>query len=97
MENILPIHLQEVIFSSPEPKISKQLTKLREEGKIKKIAARIYTSNLIEPAEDIIKRNLFIILGRLYPGALLSHRSAFEFQPTKAGQIYLTYSYTKNV
>ena len=97
MENILPIHLQEVIFSSPESKISKQLTKLREEGKIKKIAARIYTSNLIEPAEDIIKRNLFIILGRLYPGAILSHRSAFEFQPTKAGQIYLTYSYTKNV
>ena len=61
MENILPIHLQEVIFSSPDPKISKQLTKLREEGKIKKIAARIYTSNFIEPAEDIIKRNIFII------------------------------------
>jgi len=97
MENILPIHLQEVIFSSPESKISKQLTKLREEGKIKKIAARIYTSNLIEPAEDIIKRNLFIIVGKLYPNALLSHRSAFEFQPTKTGQLYLTYSYTKNV
>jgi len=97
MENILPIHLQEVIFSSSDSRISKQISKLREEGKIKKIAARIYTSNFVEPAEDIIKRNLFIILGKLYPGALLSHRSAFEFQPTKTGQLFLTYSYTKNV
>ncbi len=97
MENILPIHLQEVIFSSHEPRISKQISKLRADGKIKKIAARIYTSNMVEPAEVIIVRNLFIILGKLYPGAVLSHRSAFEFQPTKAGQIYLTYSYTKNI
>jgi len=97
MENILPIHLQEILFSSPDSKVSKQLSKLSDEGKIKKIAPRIYTSNLIEPAEEIIRRNLFIILGELYPGALLSHRSAFEFQPTKAGQIYLTYSYTKKI
>lgn len=97
MENILPIHFQEIIFSSSDVKISKQISKLQKSGKIKKIAARIYTSNLIDPAEDIIKRNLFIILGKLYPGALLSHRSAFEFQPTKTAHIYITYSYTKNV
>jgi Fic/DOC family len=97
MENILPIHFHEIIFSSSDSKISKQLSKLREDGKIKKIAARIYTSNLIEPEEEIIRRNLFIIIGKLFPEALLSHRSAFEFQPTKSGQIYLTYSYTKNV
>ena len=41
--------------------------------------------------------NLFQILGRLYPGTMLSHRSAFEFQPTKTGQIFLTTSYTKKV
>jgi Fic family protein len=28
---------------------------------------------------------------------LLSHRSAFEFQPTEEGHIFLTYSYTKKV
>lgn len=97
MENFIPIQLQEIIFSSSDPKINKQISKLRAESKIKKIAARIYTSNLTDSAEDIIKRNLFIILGKLYPGALLSHRSAFEFQPTKDDNIYITYSYTKNV
>ncbi|MDO9635199.1 MAG: Fic family protein [Paludibacter sp.] len=97
MENISRIHLQEIITGSPEPKISKQISKLRKEGKIRKIAPRIYSSNLSDPIEDIIKRNLFIILGKLYAGAVLSHRSAFEFRPTDAGQIYLTYSYTRKI
>ena len=97
MENILPIHLQEIIFGSSEPRISKQISKLEKEGKIRKLAPRIYSSNLEEPAGEIVRRNLFRILGKLYPGILLSHRSAFEFQPTKAGHIFLTYTYTKKL
>ena len=97
MENILPIHLQEIIFSSSDPRISKQISKLERNGKIRKIAQRVYSSNLTDPPEEIIRRNLFRVLGRLYPGAMLSHRSAFEFEPTKEGQIFLTYSYTKKV
>ena len=89
MENILPIHLQEIIFSSSDPGISKQISKLEKNGKIRKISPRVYSSNLTEPVEEIIKRNLFLILGRLYPGALLSHRSAFEFQPTEYGHIFV--------
>lgn len=97
MENILPIHLQEVIFGSSEPKVSKQISKLLKDGKIRKIAPRIYSSNLKEPVAEIVNRNLFQILGKLYPGAILSHRSAFEFKPTKAGHIFLTYTYTRKV
>jgi hypothetical protein len=97
MENILPIHLQEIIFSSSDPKISKQISKLEKSGKIRKIAQRIYSSNLADQPEGIIRRNLFMVLGRLYPGAILSHRSAFEFKPTVEGQVFLTHSYTKKV
>ena len=97
MENKLPLHLQEVIFSSQEPKISVQISKLLKSGVIRKIAPRVYSSNLDEAIESIIRRNLFQILGSLYPGAILSHRSAFEFQPTKTGQLFVTTSYTKKV
>jgi Fic family protein len=95
MENILPIHLQEIIVGSSDPNISKQISKLVKGGKIRKIAPRLYSSNLSDPIEGIIRRNLFLILGRLYPGAILSHRSALEFQPTEAGHVFLTYSYTR--
>ena len=95
MENILPIHLQEVIFGSSDQKVSKQISKLEKEGKIRKIAQRLYSSNHVDKPEEIIRRNLFIVLGGLYPGAILSHRSAFEFEPTNEGHIFLTYLYTK--
>ncbi len=97
MEKSLPIHLQEVIFGSSETSVSKQISRLEEEGKIKKIAPRIYTGKIDEDPADIIRKNLFIILGHQYKGAVLSHRSAFEFQPTGANHIFLTYTYTKNI
>jgi len=97
MENNLHIRLEEVIFSSADNKISKQISKLRKLGKIRKIAPRLYTSNLTDPDKEIVRRNLFLILGNLYPGAIISHRSAFEFKPTKAGHIFLTFKYTKKI
>ncbi len=74
MENILPIHLQEVIFSSSDKNLSKQISKLEKAGEIRKIAPRIYTSNLIDEPEVIITKNIFTILGKLYPNSVLSYR-----------------------
>ncbi len=83
MENKLPLHLQEVIFGSKESTISNQISKLLKAGALRKIAPRIYSPNMDEPVEEIIARNLFHILGNLYPGTILSHRSAFEFSQQK--------------
>ena len=97
MENSIPIHLQEIIFATSNSALNKQLSKLEKEGQIKKIAARIYSSNFKESEDIIIKRNIFSILGKLYPGSVLSHRSAIEFKPTSANQIFVTYTYTKKI
>lgn len=95
MEKNLPIHLQDIIFGSSDSKISKRISKLEKEGHIKKIAPRLYTGNLEDDPQKIVRRNLLSILGHLYPNAVLSHRSALEFKPTSSGQIFLTHSYTK--
>jgi len=97
MENNTPIHLQEIICSSKDRKVSKQISILEKAGKIRKIAPRIYTANFIDSDATIVKRNIFSILGKLYPGALLSHRSAIEFKPTSTGQLFVTYTYTKKI
>jgi hypothetical protein len=97
VENILPIHLQEVVFSSSDPSYSRQISQLEKERKLRKIAPRVYTPNFEESPETIIRRNLFTVLGRLYPGALLSHRSALEFKPTSANHLFVTYTYTKKI
>ncbi|MFT7036038.1 MAG: Fic family protein [Cyclobacteriaceae bacterium] len=95
MEKIFPVDLQEVIYGSSDSAISKQISKFEKEGRIRKIAPRIYSTNLDDSPEEIVKRNLFSILGQLYPNALLSHRSAMEFKPTSTGQLFLTYKYTR--
>lgn len=71
------------------------ISKLETKGEIRKLAPRVYSGNLEDDPEIIISRNLFSILGHLYPGAILSHRSGLEFKPTSTGQIFLTYKYTK--
>ncbi|MHA7862692.1 Fic family protein [Flagellimonas marinaquae] len=97
MKKNTPSHFQEIIYSSSDPVASRRISKWEKEGMVRKIAPRIYTSNLEDTPEDIIRRNIFPILGNLYPDAVLSHRSAFEFAPTSTGQLFVTYKYTKKI
>ena len=92
-----PSQMQEIIFASSKKSESKRITALLKEKKIRKIAPRIYTTNLKEQPAAIIKRNWYLILARLFPQALLSHRSALEFKPTPKGHIFLTRSYESDI
>lgn len=91
-----PIHLQEIMFGSSDKKESRQISLYVAKGAIKKIAPRLYTTNMADSPESIIRRNWFRILAQQYPGAILSHRSALEGHPIE-GHVFLTYSYTKNI
>lgn len=86
-------NLLEVVVGSTEVRSSKQV----KSGRLRKIATRVYTTNMDDSPEDIIRRNVFYILGQLYPHAVISHRSAFELKPTNEGDIFLTYKYTKKI
>ena len=97
MEKNPPLHLQEILFATSDKAGSARLTALSKAGRIRKIAQKVYTSNLTDTPEAIVGRNLFMILGHLFPKAVISHRSAFEFKPTETGDIFLTYSYTRNI
>ena len=97
MEKNTPSKIQEIIFASSKKSESRRIRHLLKENLIRKIASRIYTSNLEEDPATIIRRNWYRILARLYPNAILSHRSALEFKPTSTGHIFLTYSYPANV
>jgi hypothetical protein len=88
---------QEIIFSSSDKSISYQIAKAEKEGKLRKIAPRIYTTNLRDSEEYIIKRHFFDILKWRFPGAVISHRSASELRPTETGNFFLTSSYTKKI
>jgi len=89
--------MSEIIFASSDPQVGYKISKILREEKIRKIAPRIYSTNLEEAPSAIVKRNILEILGNLYPEAVLSHRSAFEFKPTATNKLFVTYTYTKKI
>ena len=98
MSDSLPLHLQEILFTEGTGSAGdKLILSLAKNGKARKLATGVYTTNLTEAPESIVRRHLFPIVGRLYPGILLSHRSALECRPTVSGHLFLTHSYTRSV
>lgn len=87
--------INEIILATSDKTMSAKITALVKSCEIRKIAPKIYTTNMDDEPEAIIRRNLFYILGQQYPHAVISFRSAFELKPTEGGDIFLTYSYTK--
>ncbi len=87
--------LPELVFS--DRRASASISRLVKKGKLKKLLPRVYTSNFVDPPEQVVKRHIFAILGRMYPGAVVSHRTALEGAPAPDGTIVLSYKYTKKV
>ena len=87
----------EVVLGSSDSARSRTIRREVQAGKLVKLAPRIYTSNLEDTAENIISRNLYFILNELFPGAILSYRTAIEGGPSSDGLIILTYKYTKKI
>jgi hypothetical protein len=85
----------EVFLSTRE--ISRQVNAWRSRGLVRKIAPRLYTTNLAEPPETLIRRHLLPVLSLLFPGTILSHRSALEAKASPEGTITLTGSYPRVV
>ena len=90
-------NIMEIMMATSVKGDSSRRTAMLKKGILRKIAPKVYTTNMDDAPEVIIKRNLFYILGQLFPRAVISHRSAYELKPTDSGDIYLTYTYTKNV
>ena len=87
--------LQEIIVGTKER--SKEIGKLEDQGLVRKIAPRVYTSSLEEAPEKVVRRNWYRLVSDLFPDAFLSHRSALERIPTSEGHLYLTRSYKGTV
>ena len=66
-------------------------------GKLRKLASRLYTRNLTDPPEAIVKRNLWQIVAAYFPGALIADRTAFENAPAGDGSICVVSEAGRNI
>ena len=89
--------LPEVLFSEAADQArSRHVRRLAQAGKLQKLYAGVYTSNLKATDEAVVQRNWREIVGHLLPGAVVSHRSAFDGRPFE-GRLILTRGKTRRV
>jgi hypothetical protein len=87
--------LPELLFSNDtDPAASRQVRRWAATGRLRKLHAGIYTSNLDAQPEALAQRHWRAIVGHLLPGAVVSHRSAFEGKPVD-GRLYVTRGKTR--
>lgn len=58
-------------------------------GGVRKLSPRLYTRNIYEPPEQVVRRNWQRIAAAYFPGAVVVDRSAFEAKPSADGSLFL--------
>ncbi len=89
--------MDEIVFASSNPTESKRIGREVGAGRLRKLVPRVYTSNFQEDDVHIVRRNLHRILGKLFPGSVISHSTGLLGGMPHEGRIYLTYPYTRRV
>ena len=78
----------EVFFTSTAA--SRAIRGLLKRGQIRKIAGRMYTKNLTDPLEEVVRRRVWDVAAGYFPGAVIVDRTAFEMRPAgEEGSIFL--------
>jgi hypothetical protein len=69
--------------------ISREVSRAAKAGRLRKLASRLYTRNLTDSPEAVVKRNLWTIVAGYFPGALIADRTALENAPAGDGSVCL--------
>lgn len=79
--------LPEVFVS--DASISKAVYEAVERGQLRKLGSRLYTRNLDEEPERLVRRNWYYLVTAYYPDALIADRTALENKPADDGSVFL--------
>lgn len=89
------VQQQPELFAS-RSEIKREVSRALSSKLIRKLAPRLYTRNLVDAPETIIRRHAWEAVAALSPdGAVVSHRTAFEGQLTASGDVWLTAPYAR--
>ncbi|MGA2453873.1 MAG: Fic family protein [Solirubrobacteraceae bacterium] len=78
----------EVFFTSTAT--SRAVRELLRAGRVRHVSGRLYTKNLDEPLEDVLRRRVWEVAAGIFPGAVIVDRTAFEPRPAgPEGSVFL--------
>ncbi len=65
------------------------LSRRAKRGDIRRIAPGLYTSNLTDPLEDVVRRNLWLAVANVAPDAVVTDRTGLEGRPADDGSVFI--------
>lgn len=83
MSNLLP----EVFVSSTA--LTAWISREVKRGRLRKLGSRVYSTNLKESPEVLVRRHAWFLVGELFPGAVIVDRTAFEHRAASDGSIFV--------
>lgn len=67
-------------------------------GELQRLGRGLYTRDISGPPEEVVRRRLYEVVAALFPGAVLSDRTAYlGGKPAPDGQLFLTHARTGDV
>jgi hypothetical protein len=84
----------EVVFATRDNRFA--LSKAASRGTLRRIARGIYTRSHEEPS-SVVRRNLWTIVGHLFPGAVISDRCARTLRPDASGVLTVVHPRSRPV
>lgn len=98
MREIIKKHMTgDLLFTPGGPStLSNAVSGAVKAGQLRKLTAKIYTSDLDSPMEEVCRRNAWRMAALLFPGAVVSHRSAAEGKVLE-NHVFLTWKRDRKI
>lgn len=89
--------LPPVLFPGANSTERRRLSALKAAGRIRRVGPRLYVSVPEADTAATLRKTWSTIVARLFPDALITHRTALEFRPSPAGEIFINASSNRDV
>jgi hypothetical protein len=89
--------LPPVLFPGTTSTERRKLARLKAAGRIRPVGPRLYVSVPEAETARRLQQTWSTIVARLFPDALITHRTALEFRPSPEGEIFITASSNRSV
>ncbi len=83
----MTIILPEVFVS--DSTLASYVFKELKKGKLRKLGSRVYSTNLKEPVELLVRRHAWFIVKELFPDSVIVDRTALEHRPATDGSVFI--------
>lgn len=89
--------LPPVLFPGANSTERRRLAELKAAGRIRPVGPRLYVSVPEADTAATLRKTWSTIVARLFPDAFITHRTALEFRPSPAGEIFINASSSREV